>query len=87
MLSLRTVNGDGYKYAHCEFPTLFPSGIGGIDDVEFLLRSGDDIVLIGSRSRKSVYVYPVQQPVGDRGTNERRLEGLRGRLNWSKLGY
>jgi hypothetical protein len=43
--------------------------------------------LYRSVSRDAVFVYPLQQPVADRGAHAARLEDLRSRLGWAKLSY
>lgn len=78
-----------FSYLHATVPTSFPAGLGpaALDDLEFLRRPGDGgLVLVRSSSRAAVYVYPLQQPVGDRDSNKRRLEGIRKQLNWGEAG-
>ena len=81
---------------HVTFPTSFPVvevsvGNGTVpedskDDLEFILRVDDGIVLVRSSSRRSIFVYPLQQQVGDKDSNRKRMDGIRKGLNWSELG-
>ena len=54
---------------------------------EFTLNEAEHLVLYRSVSRDAVLVYPLQQPVADRGAHAARLEDLRSRLGWAKLSY
>ncbi|GMI18310.1 hypothetical protein TrLO_g8653 [Triparma laevis f. longispina] len=75
-----------YYYLHATVPTSFPP-LNSLDDLEFILRPSDNLVLYRSSTRTSVFVYPLQQQVGDKDTNIKRLEGIRKNLNWSELKY
>mmetsp|Transcript_24502 Transcript_24502/g.24743 ORF Transcript_24502/g.24743 Transcript_24502/m.24743 type:complete len:244 (-) Transcript_24502:49-780(-) len=56
----------------------------GIDDVEFLLNTRDNIVTYRSNSRDLVYAGT--QLIGDGGANKNRLETVRRRLGWTEMG-
>jgi uncharacterized protein (DUF1499 family) len=53
-----------------------------LDDVEFMLRRTDGTVTYHSESRDTIFVYPLQRPVGCNDCHKKRLEGLRSRLGW-----
>ena len=70
---------------HAKIQTEFPVGL-TFDDLEFLLRADDNLVLYRSVSRASVFPYPLTQPVSDKNSNLLRLQRIRNRLGWDELG-
>lgn len=77
---------DNDYYVRAQAPSKIPED--GTDDVEFLLRpdSAGPRALYRSSTRQSVYVYPLQQPVPNQQSHTERLDAIRLRLGWERLG-
>lgn len=74
---------DSALYLRAEAPSSVPPT--SIDDVEFVLRRDDGLVTFKSETRDTVFVYPVQRPLGCNDCHKKRLDDLRARLGWDEL--
>ncbi|GKZ01267.1 hypothetical protein MPSEU_001077700 [Mayamaea pseudoterrestris] len=74
-----------YIYATAPSIAAVPGVDVSLDDLEFLLRPTDHVVLVRSVSRTSVFLYPLTQPVSDKDSNRERLERIRNSLGWDVL--
>ncbi|GMI55356.1 hypothetical protein ScalyP_jg5801 [Parmales sp. scaly parma] len=97
LLESKNVGNDNI-YLHYTFPTIYPTNpISAVtstnsnkknvflDDVEFLFLRDEEVVVTRSVSRHSIFVYPLQQQLGDKDSHKLRLEDIRTRLGWAKL--
>jgi len=83
-LGLKLVEADADNfYLHATSPSKIPPG--SFDDLEFLFKPLDNIVLYRSSSRDALLVYPFQQPISDQNSNLNRLEKIRNELGWDIL--
>lgn len=69
-------------YIHAEAKSAVPPT--GTDDIEFLLNGPDRIITYRSNSR-DVITVGFQQPLGDGGSNQNRLEAIRRKLGVSEM--
>ena len=92
--AVEAVGGDGVvvverdddrRYLHVTAPSKVPPG--SLDDVEFRLDAETRAVYVRSATRESIFVYPLQQPLSDAGTNMARLVRIRDELAWEDVGY
>ncbi|KAG8459377.1 hypothetical protein KFE25_013013 [Diacronema lutheri] len=74
---------DAALYLRAESPSSVPPT--SVDDLEFALRRSDGLVTYKSETRDTVFVYPLQRPVGCNDCHKKRLAELRTRLGWDDL--
>ena len=80
---LKVVEVDESKrYVRVETKSAIP--ITGIDDIEFLVNSLDNIITYRSNSREVIMAGP--ENVGDGGSNKNRLEVIRRKLGVTEMG-
>lgn len=81
---LRVVERDDDRlYVRAESASSVPPT--STDDVEFVLSRTEGTVTYHSESRDTLFVYPLQRPVGCNDCHKKRLEALRRRLGWDDL--
>ena len=92
--AVEAVGGDGVvvverddekPYRHVTAPSKVPPG--SLDDVECRLDAETRAGYVRSATRESIFVYPLQQPLSDAGTNMARLVRIRDELAWEDVGY
>ena len=92
--AVEAVGGDGVvtvsrddeaRYLHVTAPSLVPPG--SLDDLEFRLDETARAVFVRSATRTSIFVYPLQRPLGDKDSNRGRLNRIRDELAWGDVGY
>lgn len=71
------------RYLRAEVASVTPPG--SIDVLEFLLDPVERTVFYRSATRDTYFVYPLQTPISDNGTNRKRLDGIRAALGWAEV--